>query len=277
MKRPRTSLITAENLRDALIRAGGAPPPSLFDEIQALGEAALPVLRSMVADEDLSLEESPGAGFAPLHAIRLLGRLRDAISVPVIVALLREADASEIVFSEAIFALAEMGEAAVEPCLEELARRGHSAGGFAEVLGKLGVRDERVFEALVAFLDDDVESGAGVLANYGDERAVPHLLRAFERLVIDREPGLFANQTAIELQSAIDDLGGETPPALAEKFKRAMHPRTEAMRAASEKADLADKRAQIQRAPRPGRNERCPCGSGKKYKKCHLGEDERGV
>jgi len=23
-----------------------------------------------------------------------------------------------------------------------------------------------------------------------------------------------------------------------------------------------------------GRNERCPCGSGKKYKKCHLAEDE---
>jgi uncharacterized protein YecA (UPF0149 family) len=24
-------------------------------------------------------------------------------------------------------------------------------------------------------------------------------------------------------------------------------------------------------APRVGRNEPCPCGSGKKYKKCHLG------
>jgi len=23
-----------------------------------------------------------------------------------------------------------------------------------------------------------------------------------------------------------------------------------------------------------GRNERCPCGSGRKYKKCHLAEDE---
>ena len=23
-----------------------------------------------------------------------------------------------------------------------------------------------------------------------------------------------------------------------------------------------------------GRNDRCPCGSGKKYKKCHLAEDE---
>ena len=27
--------------------------------------------------------------------------------------------------------------------------------------------------------------------------------------------------------------------------------------------------------PQPGRNDLCWCGSGKKYKKCHLNEDER--
>lgn len=28
--------------------------------------------------------------------------------------------------------------------------------------------------------------------------------------------------------------------------------------------------------PAPGRNEPCPCGSGLKYKKCHLPKDEAG-
>jgi hypothetical protein len=28
---------------------------------------------------------------------------------------------------------------------------------------------------------------------------------------------------------------------------------------------------------RPGRNEPCWCGSGRKYKKCHLPEDERRI
>jgi hypothetical protein len=32
----------------------------------------------------------------------------------------------------------------------------------------------------------------------------------------------------------------------------------------------------IQRAPTPGRNDLCWCGSGKKYKKCHLESDQRG-
>jgi len=30
-------------------------------------------------------------------------------------------------------------------------------------------------------------------------------------------------------------------------------------------------------AQRPGRNEPCWCGSGQKYKKCHLPEDEKGA
>jgi SEC-C motif-containing protein len=30
-------------------------------------------------------------------------------------------------------------------------------------------------------------------------------------------------------------------------------------------------------AQKPGRNEECWCGSGKKYKKCHLPEDEKGA
>jgi uncharacterized protein len=32
---------------------------------------------------------------------------------------------------------------------------------------------------------------------------------------------------------------------------------------------LGEKVAQVRKAPEPGRNDPCPCGSGKKYKKCH--------
>ncbi len=37
----------------------------------------------------------------------------------------------------------------------------------------------------------------------------------------------------------------------------------------------ADARPPIKQAPKPGRNEPCWCGSGKKYKKCHLEQDQR--
>ena len=39
--------------------------------------------------------------------------------------------------------------------------------------------------------------------------------------------------------------------------------------------DVVDETSRIQRAePKLGRNEPCWCGSGKKYKKCHLDSDE---
>ena len=41
----------------------------------------------------------------------------------------------------------------------------------------------------------------------------------------------------------------------------------------SEEADLA---TQVAAVPKVGRNDPCPCGSGKKYKKCH-GKDEENV
>jgi uncharacterized protein len=33
--------------------------------------------------------------------------------------------------------------------------------------------------------------------------------------------------------------------------------------------DHPPKRAPLRAAPTPGRNDPCPCGSGRKYKKCH--------
>ncbi|ACL67342.1 SEC-C motif domain protein [Anaeromyxobacter dehalogenans 2CP-1] len=35
--------------------------------------------------------------------------------------------------------------------------------------------------------------------------------------------------------------------------------------------------ARVARALRPGRNDPCRCGSGRKYKRCHLAEDERAA
>jgi hypothetical protein len=40
-------------------------------------------------------------------------------------------------------------------------------------------------------------------------------------------------------------------------------------------ADDAGPAPMVPRAPKPGRNDPCWCGSGKKYKKCHLDRDER--
>jgi uncharacterized protein YecA (UPF0149 family) len=48
---------------------------------------------------------------------------------------------------------------------------------------------------------------------------------------------------------------------------------SEAIRLAAD--EIGIKRIPVSREQRPGRNDPCQCGSGKKYKKCHLEVDER--
>ena len=62
-------------------------------------------------------------------------------------------------------------------------------------------------------------------------------------------------------------------PAIVDKLKKLVetkkHEQEERERLAS-----MPKQPFVREEPRVGRNDPCPCGSGKKYKKCHMGKDE---
>jgi preprotein translocase subunit SecA len=117
---------------------------------------------------------------------------------------------------------------------------------------------------------------------------VPHLSAALDRLELTDSTDLMANHSPIELEAAIQDLGGELTPAQSQKVSRARaagrlnSQRIDALlKQAVGRADLESSTVPGARAllaePRParaarkvGRNDPCPCGSGKKYKKCCL-------
>ena len=85
-------------------------------------------------------------------------------------------------------------------------QKGIAAEYMLEILSRVKEKEERVFDVLLkAFLTaDEAQSPvrAGYLAAYGDERALPHLLRRIE----DRSIGFVEFQ---ELKYAIEALGGE--------------------------------------------------------------------
>jgi preprotein translocase subunit SecA len=64
--------------------------------------------------------------------------------------------------------------------------------------------------------------------------------------------------------------------AQAEAFGGAPAPAagSQAPNARPEPARAAAAPAPVRALPRVGRNDPCPCGSGKKYKKCHMPADE---
>ena len=63
------------------------------------------------------------------------------------------------------------------------------------------------------------------------------------------------------------------PPAVVEKLKSLVTQKKEEQEA-RERALHAPKVPYRREEPRVGRNDLCPCGSGKKYKKCHMLSDE---
>jgi hypothetical protein len=146
----------------------------------------------------------------------------------------------------------------------------------ASVLARVGLRDDRILDLLLAQLRR-APAFAGNLAEYGDPRALPSLLEALDALELDESGNLFANQTLIEIRCAIEELGGTLTAeqqlkcrrgqAAAESVRQRLLERIEAP------ADASPPVAPARRHDRPGRNDPCWCGSGKKYKRCHLDAD----
>ncbi len=256
-----------------LIDVGEGLPDSVRRDIVDLSDAAVSPLLEILEDASLALGNAPGAGWAPVHAARLLGELRAARAVEPMLGVLARTDPLDLLHDQLLNSLPAIGASVVEPALRAYAANDDHdfRVSVASVLARTGVRDDRVFTVLLDTLETKPSHGAGDLAEYGDERAVPHLSSAFDDHGIVESDSPLANQDLVELRAAIEELGGSLTPAQDEKYARALEPAERwrrQMQAALESREAARRRTQ------PGRNDPCWCGSTKKYKKCHLVADQ---
>ncbi len=261
-----------------LLRAGERLPGDAHRRILTLGPAAIPSLIELLEDAALAGADAPGQGYAPVHAAELLGALGAAEAVEPMLHALARTDTLDLLHDRVIPALRAMGRAVVEPAL-----RAHDAsadlefrGSVRSVLAAAGVKDERIFDLLVDALAEDLTLGAANLAEYGDPRALEPLSRALDEYKVASEEGAFADQDLFEVDAAIEELGGTLTPSQAEKVRRASaraDAYRDALRAAVGREGVFPEPAR--RPEQPGRNDPCWCGSGAKYKKCHLREDEK--
>jgi uncharacterized protein YecA (UPF0149 family) len=84
---------------------------------------------------------------------------------------------------------------------------------------------------------------------------------------------------ALEAAAVLEELGASIGDDLRGRLERAEQDAAdaEAGRLARATAEVEAARAELaafDRRERPGRNQPCWCGSGEKYKKCHLAADE---
>jgi len=215
-------------------------------------------------------------------AVVRLGELQAAETIPLLVRVCDATDGLTSLHDACGRALSMMGERGLDALLDAHFRstNGDTRHTLNYAIAELRIRDERVFALLLEILEEDSDDGACLLAIYGDPAALPMLHDALDRFELgSRGDGPLADHAVIELAAAIERLGGVVSgPGLLKLGKVRGRGRsfTESIMAA-----FRDRpRALVERSPSPprrkiGRNERCWCGSGKKYKCCHLRDDAR--
>jgi SEC-C motif len=259
-----------EKLIEKLFSVGERLPPRLKEEIVSRGPAIEPQLRRLIDDDEMFNIDARGKGWAPLHAVTLLGAMRAVECIPRLIALLTSSTVDEYIWDRSMQALQAMGAPAFEPCLAAYATAEDDEvrSSLASAMSELGVKDERLFELLIERLDREIGISAANLASYGDERGLAHLIRVLDQYTLDLADGhRFLGQDVIELCEAIERLGGVLTETQRRKQRRVGILRERSRNEMAE-PELADE-------VRPGRNEPCWCGSGDKYKRCHLGADEQ--
>lgn len=209
------------DIRALLVAAGQRLPPEHREAVLALGQAAVPTLVDIVEDDVLAREDAPGEGYAPIHAVSLLGHIGGAEAAAALVRFLPTTEPMQIIYSTAIRALADIGAPATE-ALIALATTGHTDATDAalEALVQSGVKDARIFALLLAGLKRHPELYAGHLAQYGDAAALPALRMALGLAQPPpEEAGPFSGQDIVEIAEAIEQLGGTLGLAGEEKLR----------------------------------------------------------
>ncbi len=259
-----------ERMVDRLFTAAVPMSASLRDKFLALGAALEPHLIRLIEADELFEADARGRGLAPVHALKLLGCMKATGAIPRMIEILVSSDDESYAHGAAHHALVDIGAPVLEPCLAAHAQAEEPAARSAliHVLGELGTKDERVYPLLLDEFTRDPGLIAGTLASHGDPRAIPILVQALDSLCSEAEPDddeHTSTQDAVELVAAIIRLGGAPRPRHVAFRDRLVAHRRALFEGSRQGAPAED---------RPGRNAPCPCGSGKKYKKCHLVEDE---
>ena len=245
------------------------------------GEACAPLLHGilkewgheLLSDDDLRVVE---------RALTLLGEIGDLTAIPAILEFLT-LDEDEDLFEPARWAFQRLAWSYPEATLAKICEIGPSAGIQERITlaYQLGVMPD------VPGRIDAVASLLGDFRKLDPEEQDPLLMSAIvAALAIEGRNSPLASSLekqyprvlSRESRLTIRDLRNEAPdrPFIAGPPEVTIYQICCEEPPSPEENEEADYKPQpITRASKPGRNDPCWCGSGKKYKKCHLEQDER--
>ena len=175
-------------------------PDLLLEQITAVGRPCEKRLLELLKDEEAPEE-------ARMIAVNQLREMESTLPKMLYIQWQLNRDEKDELKDNALESLTDMGEAVVQPILQELPKA-NAAGEEAllEVLSHYP-GNEQVFKLALRLFRERKERRAlfaGYLAKLGDERALPELIAAAEE---EKLPYL----TFIEIRNAIESMGGTCP------------------------------------------------------------------
>jgi len=251
--------------------------------ILGMGESARETLGRIATSPAYRDPTGEGRRPGPAEAVDLLARMPydDATAeqlvksllafpmdaeAPRIVSVLRDFGVRAVPHLAAGLDAAELPMAAEWMCV--LLADAGSAGGK-------GPRDESVLPALLAALRRHPGEAATALGRLGDPHAILPLRAVLAEGRVGADPSGIADLDLAMVGDAIERLGGEL--TVAERRKCTDADRRGKRVVGRSVTRLADERRKTEEALRsiadPPPNEPCPCGSGRKFKKCHEGDE----
>jgi HEAT repeat protein len=196
-------------IEDLIDREEAGITADMVERCNSDRETFVPALIELATDDYLQLEGSPGDGYAPINAIKLLGQLEAVEAVPALIDIIADSDSMDIIFSAALYALMNIGPPALDPILKFMHYSWdvETKSALSEALVEVGHGEERAYAALLDLWEETTwDEGkltvAYALAELGGERAIPLLDAALD------DPYLTSLEYE-EIVSLLSELGDE--------------------------------------------------------------------
>lgn len=264
---------------DQLLTLGDPRPNREWSNYPDLGltQAHVPELIRMATDDALHWadEDSPDV-WAPLHAWRALGQLRSEDAIEPLLSLLDEYEDEDWVNEELPVVYSMIGASALPALANFLADASHGIWSritAAHSVEQIGMANPEARKEAISVLTEQLKQFAvndpefnGFLVNYlVDLRAtgaVATMRRAFQQDCVDCT--IMGDFQDVEIKLGLREY--RLTPPVHQTIRERYFPGLD---------DFEAKLASVVKAPpKVGRNAPCPCGSGKKYKKCCLNKAE---
>jgi hypothetical protein len=278
MESSELSTMPTDTLVALLKTCGYDVPPGLAEEIARRGREAIEPLAALARDDALWNATDARSGLAALHAVHLLGAIGDAACAPVLVEAVRTQDWGDFLTESAHSILAALDPTAI-PLLREAAldttldpfQRGAFASGLFGIASRHPAHRAEVADFFTRILRDTDEVLVSLLLDEAPRIDDPTVQAAVDAAFDEgRVNAMFIRKSDVEgirsepcwsLSNDFHDPMDYFRSGLLGQMKR--NAEEEARRATSGGSRAA-------KAPKIGRNDPCPCGSGKKFKKCCL-------